>query len=293
MALTIEEIQAAVKENPELETALVTYSAQTETGKTLLNNHLTNNKDSISKTAADEATKAAYGNMDKILKDAGYEKQEGEFTTAAQARAIKGLEAKIAKSGASAQDEEAAQAMIQAVKDQADEEKRALQGELETERTNNTTNNIKSKLIGARSKLTINPTYEKLVADSFIVNIEKQLIDGAKKQADGTFIYHDEKGLPYLNDLRAPATEEQILSKLLKPILVVSEAGGGAGQEKPSSTIVGGNLKLNGSYGTQVELYTAFEEAAKAQALAARSEEFNKQWELVKKQHDYGNLKRK
>ena len=293
MALTIEEIQAAVKENPELETTLVAYSAQTETGKTLLNNHLTNNKEAISKLAADEATKTAYGHLDSTLKELGFEKQEGEKSTAAAARAIKGLKAQIAKASTSEDGKEEAQKMIEAIKLQADTEKKDLLAQLETERTNNRTNNIKSKIISARSSFKYNPNYDQVVLDKFVLDADQQLIKGAKKQDDGSFIYHDKDGLPYLNDLRAPATEKEVLAILLKPVLAVSDAGGGAGQEKPSGTIVGGNLKLNGSYGTQVELYAAFGEAAKAQSLAVRSEDFNKQWELVKKQHDYDNLKRK
>lgn len=294
MELTIEQIQAAIKANPELEATIVTFGLQTETGKTVLNNHLANNKEAISKAAADEATKTAYGNVDNTLKELGFEKQEGEMTSAAAARAIKTLKEQIAKAGTSKEDKEDAAKMIEAIKQQAAEKEKDLLSQLETERKNNRTNNIKSKIISARADFKYNPTYDKLVLDKFIQDAEKQLITGAKKQEDGSFIYHDENGLPYLNDLRAPATEEEVLTRLLKPVLAVSDAGGGAGQEpKPKGTLVGGSIKLNGSFNTQVELYAAFEKVAAAQSMPKRSEEFNKQWDIVKKQHNYEDLKRK
>ena len=293
MSLTIEEIQAAVKENPALEGQLVAYSTQTETGKTLLNNHLNNNKEAISKAAADEATKTAYGHVDNTLKELGFEKQEGEKSTAAAARAIKELKAQIAKASTSEDGKEEAQKMIEAIKLQADTEKKDLLAQLETERTNNRTNNIKSKIISARSSFKYNPNYDQVVLDKFVLDADQQLIKGAKKQDDGSFIYHDKDGLPYLNDLRAPATEKEVLAILLKPVLAVSDAGGGAGQEKPSSTIVGGNIKLNGTYGSQVELNAAFSKAAAAQSMPRGSKEYNEQWDVVKKQHNYADLKRK
>ena len=293
MSLTIEEIQAAVKENPALEGQLVAYSTQTETGKTLLNNHLNNNKEAISKAAADEATKTAYGNVDSTLKELGFEKQEGEMTSAAAARAIKTLKEQIEKSSTSDNGKEEAQKMIEAIKLQADKEKEDLLAQLETERTANRTNNIKSKIISARSSFKYNPNYDQLVLDKFVLDADQQLIKGAKKQDDGSFIYHDKDGLPYLNDLRAPATEKEVLAILLKPVLAVSDAGGGAGQEKPSSTIVGGNIKLNGTYSSQVELNAAFSKAAAAQSMPRGSKEYNEQWDVVKKQHNYADLKRK
>lgn len=292
--MNLEEIKAAIAENPELEAQIVTLGLQTETGKTVLNNHLANNKDSISKAAYDEATKAAYGNMDKILKEFGFEKQEGEKSTEAQARAIKSLQEKIAQAGATAEDKEANEKMIQAIKAQADKEKADLLAQLEEERTSNRTNSIKTRLIDAKADFNYNPNYDKVVIDKFVKDAEAQLVKGAKQQKDGSYIYYDENGLPYLNDLRAPATEKEILTRLLKPVLAVSGAGGGAGQEpKPSASLVDGKVNLKGDYSTQVELYEAFEKAAAALSLPKRTKEFNEQWEIVKKQHNYQDLKRR
>ena len=293
MSLTIEEIQAAVKENPELEAKLVAYSTQTEAGRTLLNNHLSNNKEAISKAAADEATKNAYGHLDSTLKDLGYEKQEGEKSTAAAARAIKELKAQIAKASTSEEGKEDAKKMIEAIKLQADKEKEDLLAQLETERNNNKTNNIKSSLINARAGFKYNPNYDQVVLDKFVEDAEQQLIKSAKKQDNGTFIYHDKEGMPYLNQLRAPATAKEVLTLLLKPVLAVSDAGGGAGQEKPSGKVIDGNIKLSGSFSSQVELNAAYAKAAAAQGWARGSEEYKEQWDVVKKQHNYADLKRK
>ena len=145
--------------------------------------------------------------------------------------------------------------------------------------------------MNAESKLKFNPNYNNDVILSFKTGIKDKLIQSAKKQEDGSFIYHDDKGLPYLNDLRAPANEAEILERLYKPILVDSNAGGGAGKEQnPGSTIVGGNIKLTGAYTTKEKLYIAFQKAASLQGMAARTDDFTKQWELVKKQHDYESL---
>jgi len=286
--LSIDTIKEAIVDNKELETALVTFSMQTETGAKMLNNHLKNNTDHTS--VANEATKNAYTSIDGVVKEFGFEKPQDTKSTEHLKGVFKSLTDKIkdleAKNGSN---EEAAN-MLETVKGEYNTKLEEMQNQLDkangTLRSNSILNDLRN--VG----LEFDPKIPKIAIDTTRKAIEKKLIANAKQDGD-KIVYYKEDGKAYLNDVLGPATAEEILKKELEPLLKKQRArGGNAGDDTPTSEKDNdGNLVFNtASITTRVGMLEAFNKACEKQGIANRSEEYFKQWNLVVASDKYKSL---
>lgn len=285
--LTIEQIQEAIKANPSLEQSIVTTALQTETGKSVLNNHLATSKTDI----YNEATKGAYTNVDAALKGLGYEKPEGIKSTDYLATVIKELSTKASSVDSTAAEKEDAKKLAEALKSDFSTKESEYLSKIEQLQKANQDILIKAEI--NTLSFDLDPNISEAVSSVFLATQRDILLRNAKV-VDGKTIYYDEDGKPYLNDLRDYATAKEILTKKLEPILKKEPtAGGGAGQEKkPTTSIKGGAIisdNLNKAT-TRATLFAAFNSDAKRQALVQGSEDFNKVWNETKKHYSFNDM---
>jgi glutamate synthase domain-containing protein 2 len=285
--ISIEVIKEAITNNKDLESQLVATVLQTETGKTVLNNHLKNNNPSDE--AIKEATKKAYGHIDEALTGLGYEKPQGLKTSEWATNIVKDLKSKVEASGKSKNDVEEYKNMIEAIKTQSATKEQELMKALENEKNTNRFNSIKGVL--RSSSLEFDPKIPSVAVDAVRKEIESKLIANAKKDGD-KIVFYKEDGKPYLNDLLEPASAEEVQKLLYSDILKKKTPGGGAGKEgNPPTELKDGNIVLNKTkVNSRVGMMTQFNEACKSQGILKGSEEYLKQWKQVMATDEYKAL---
>lgn len=287
--LTIEQIAEAIQGNKELETAVVTKALQTETGKSVLNNHLATSKDSIVKETATDATRRAYESIDNALKQAGYEKPEGVKSSEYLLQVLGKEKEEKANLSKKAEDQESVKKYAETLKTQFGEKETEYKTTIE--KLQKELQNVQVSASVKALRWDFDDNIDSDLLAQYKNATESQLVNNAKI-IDGKVVYHDENGNPYLNDLRDYATAEEILkTKYQKYLKQAPKAGGGAGKEKPLSKVSGtGALVGDGleKSVTRVQLYDAFMVAAKRQALTGAKKD--EAWEATKKQYGFDSM---
>lgn len=286
-SISIDAVKEQIASNKDFQKSIVEIAMQTEIGKNVLNNHLSNNKPNDD--AIREATKTAYTNVDGIAKKYGFEKPSDLKSTEHLDKIFAGYQKEIDSLKALKGNNEEQKQMIEAIKNQSAKDLEALRSELDKAHKTNRSNKIKSNLRNV--SLEFDAKIPSIAIETTRNTIESKLIANAKVDGD-TIVYYKDDGKPYLNSILEPATAEEILKKELEPLLKKKPArGGGAGEDKPTTKTEAGNIVLDKStFNTRVGMLKKFDEACTKQGITKRSEEYFKQWALVKENYNYKGL---
>ena len=286
--ISLDDIKKVAASNKDLESALVQYGLQTETGKTLLNNHLKAHSGDNS-TAINEATKKAYGNVDSILQKYGYEKPSDAKTTDNLDTILGGFMSKIEKLEKQVKAGGDSQSIMDQMKADFTKEIEDYKSQLQNKDKEIQGNKILGDINNV--SLTYDPTLPEIAVKSTVANVDKMLMANAKI-IEGKVVYHKDDGSVWLNEQYVPASAQEIKSQLLKDILKKKGKGGAADKDGTSTTSMkGGSLDLgNVAITSRVGLVKAFNQACNKQGIAEGSDEKIKQWEAVKKNYGYDSL---
>jgi|TARA_R110000744_G_scaffold179347_6_gene298366 hypothetical protein len=269
MEITNEQINEVLS-NEETRGTFLETIAETEQGKAYLKNHADTHFDNNVGTKIGEI----YGNIDKDLKELGFEKQEGVRTFDFVKSTISTLKEKANSFDSSmltslkSENEELKQKLdsnegtkyfkdlLESTKTTAKAEIEKYKGELDQFKTNELNNKINTELKNTISSFSFDDSIKKPVLDSYVNSELKKLSTKAEVAEDGSITFYDDNGEIIVNKKTMfKADAQYILSEKLKEVLVENRnAEGGGGNSGKDGKRFFGNAK------NQMELISLIDE---------------------------------
>lgn len=295
MSITKEQIEEMLKgDDKELINQVVSAAMQTETGRTILNNHLETSSKAIKDTAYQAGQNSVYGFIDKVLPESGIEipstiSKASEKVTFA----IKALNQKIAdiKKDAPADSTKEIgelKAKILEINKLAETDKDAYNTKLAKMSSENSIAALNS--IGFE----FDPSQAKAAVEAMKSAEINKLIKGKSVTEAGKVFYNDPDGKPYLNPkTRDYATAKEILTIKLADVLAKSNGGGGA--DSTTTTVTGATIADNNDitldkskFSTTVELHKEIRRAMALKGITVNTPEdrWNKIFAIGIKKYD-------
>lgn len=241
--MTWEEILAAMKAAPALETEVIKYIITTEGGKEVLENHA---KQYAAKEVSDKMSELLNGIDTTIAENLGITKPKDQKTTdfvkgiAEELKTLKAKKGSDNPEGDAKRVKELEAELAQAktwenkYNGLATETAVKIEGyvnEINTLKTGNTETVVGGDLALGLNTIKFNPLIPKAAIDSLAGTIKDKVLKAAKI-VDGKPVYYKEDGTPYLNEVFKPATAEEIFKTELKDMISTEAQAGGGSEEK-------------------------------------------------------------
>jgi len=295
--MTLEEIQAAMNENPELAAQVAEVAVQTDKGKEILSNHAKNYFDekigehmSNHYNKLDEEIHKLTGKMKpKNVKSYEHVYSVIEELKNAQgsgdSEKVKELEDKLKeakeklKSGGDG--EGFYKKELETLRTQTEQEKSELQKKIENLNGQIISTKVESDIRKGLSGITFNKSIPTESRERLIdIEVEK-LIKTAKVEEDGTIVYTDENGNMIKNNDHSRANGAQAIKGRLASLKLLDvKAPGGTdgagGGNKGGSGDNGIEIGDLSSFKTQAEIDDTLNKALLKKGVAIGSEEYNK-----------------